>query len=224
MSFIKSQKRLGLFILKVLVLIVVAITAFNQLPELRYDLGPKQPITIKGLEDLAAGRFRKSTFVAVHGSPNFAKAFTYSRYGLTFTYFNIKPYDLNIVVRTYDRVTAEWTKLDRFLGRLRPFEKQPFSYHVRDIYQERMQVEIPEGAYFLALDDVPKPSGWQFSAVGFAALLWLVMFYLFFFHRGHGLKGRGSRGNSLGASDQHQKHPAGHSPQHNGADGEDDPK
>ena len=221
MTFLISPKRLGLLVLKVLVLIVVAITGLNQLPELRYDLGPKQPITINGLEDLAAGRFQQSTFVAVQGSPDFAKAFTYSRYGLTFTYFNIKPYGLNIVVRTYNQVTEEWTKLDRFLGRLRPFEKQPFSYHVRDIYRERMQVEISEDAYFLALDDVPEPSGWQFGAVGFAGLLWLVMFYLFFLHRGYGSKGRSNR---LSASDENQEHPPGNTPQDNGADSKHDPK
>lgn len=201
MALLKSPKRLGLFFLKVVVLAVVAVTALNQLPELRYDLGPKQPIPIKGPEELIAERFRQSTFVAVHGSPDFSKAFTYSRYGLSFTYFNIKPYGLNIVVRTYDRVTDEWTKLDRFLGRLRPFEKQPFSYHIRDIYRDRMGVEIPEGTYFLALDDVPKPSGWQFGAVGFAGLLWLVMFYLFFLHRGYGSKDRSARGDGLSASD-----------------------
>ena len=38
-------------------------------------------------------------------------------------------------------------------------------------------------AFFIALDDVPKVSGWQVGATIFASLLWIAMFFLFFFFK-----------------------------------------
>jgi hypothetical protein len=173
-------KRLGITLLKVFVLAFVGVLGLFQIPELRYDFGPRQPMEVANFEELAAGTFPRSTFVSIHGTPDFEHAFTYRRYGLPFTYFNVEPYGLRLVVRSYDKVTDEWKQLNRFLGRLRPFERQPFSYRIRQIYREKMKVEIPADAFFLALDDVPRPSGWQLGAVGFSAVLWLLMLYLFF--------------------------------------------
>jgi hypothetical protein len=177
------RRRFWLTVLKGFGLLFVGGMIWVQIPELRYDLGPKRPLAITGPEELSDGRFRRSTFVSIHGKPNFERAFVYRRYGLSYTYFNIEPYGTRLVVRTYDKVTDEWKELSRFLGKLCPFKDQPFSYRIREIYRERFQVDIPENAFFLALDDVPRPSGWQFGAVAFAGVLWLAMFYLFFLYR-----------------------------------------
>ena len=87
------------------------------------------------------------------------------------------------MVRTYEPVTDEWKDLNRFLGKLRPFNHQPFHYKIRDIYKEKFDIKVPDNAFFLGLDDVPKISGWQVGAVTFAFVLWLVMFYMFYFFK-----------------------------------------
>ena len=172
-----------LTVLKVLFLAFVGAMLLVQIPELRYDLGDHVPVDVYTPEELTFERFPKATFVTVHGSPNFEKGFVYRRYGLNYTYFNIKPFGMRIVARTHDEVTDEWKRLDRFLGKLRPFNAQPFHYRIRDIYREKFRAEVPEDAFFLALDDVPRLSGWQIGAAGFSCVLWLVMFYFFFFFR-----------------------------------------
>jgi hypothetical protein len=177
------RARFWLGVAKALFLAFVALLALVQLPELRYDLGPRTPVELSEPADLAPGRFPTATFVAVRGTPDFEHAFVYRRYGLDHTYFQLEGYGTRLVVRTYEKVTDEWHELDRFLGRLQPFVRQPFSYHVRDILRDRMGVEIPRDAYFLALDDVPRPSGWQVGAVVFSALLWCLLLYLFFLRR-----------------------------------------
>ena len=48
---------------------------------------------------------------------------------------------------------------------------------------EKFQVPVGEDAFFLALDDVPRLSGWQVGALIFASLLWIVMFYMFYFYK-----------------------------------------
>lgn len=169
---------------KLAVLGLVAFMALIQLPELRYDLSEKTPMVIASPAELGRQQITRPVFVAVHGRADFANAFTYQRYGLTFTYFTLKPYGLDIVARTHDRVTDEWTSLDRFLGKMRPFTEQPFSYRIEEIFQEKKGEQIPAGAYFLALDDVPELSGWQVGAVIFSMLLWGLLFYLFFLYRG----------------------------------------
>jgi hypothetical protein len=177
------RKRFWLTLLKIFGLAFVGGMIWVQLPELRYDLGPKRPREISNPEELSTERFPLATFVSIEGKPNFEKAFVYRRYGLSYTYFNVEPYGLRLVVRTYGKVTDEWRNLNRFLGKLRPFSRQPFSYRVRGIYRDKFQVEIPGDSFFLALDDVPRPSGWQFGAVAFAGVLWVVMLYLFFLYR-----------------------------------------
>jgi hypothetical protein len=169
-----------LTLLKVGALVFVGMMIAIQVPEIRYDLQPQKPVPVRKPEELTHERFPRATFVAVHGTPNFEKAFIYERYGLSYTYFNIEPYGLRLVVRTYEQVTDDWKQLDRFLGKLRPFEGQPFSYSIRHIYADRMEIEVPEDAFFLALDDVPELSGWQVGAAILATLIWLVMFYFFF--------------------------------------------
>ncbi|MEW6428491.1 MAG: hypothetical protein AB1568_10695 [Thermodesulfobacteriota bacterium] len=181
------MKRLKQFLLlagKIAVLSLVAHMAALQIPELAYDLSDRTPTEIASPEDLAGIIPGRPVFVAVHGRADFGDAFSYQRYGLTFTYFTLKPYGRRIVVRTHDRVTDEWTMLDRFLGKLRPFAAQPFSYRIEEIFRDRHGVRIPADAYFLALDDVPELSGWQVGAILFSTLLWGVLCYLFFFYRG----------------------------------------
>jgi hypothetical protein len=172
-----------LHILKIFCLVFVSGMILVQIPELLYDLGPAVPMKIADPGELSSKNPRKATFVAVTGKPDFEKAFVYNRYGLSYTYFNLKPYGLRLVVRTYERVTDEWRQLDRFIGKLRPFRRQPFHYRIRDIYKDKFQVLVPEDAFFLALDDVPRLNGWQVGAFVFACLLWAVMFYLFYFYR-----------------------------------------
>ena len=175
--------RFWLTLLKVLALLFVGSMVLIQIPELSYDFGPKQPVEINSSKELTRSRFSKTTFASIEGIPNFDRAFIYQRYGLSYTYFTIEPYGINLVARTYEKVTDEWKDLTRFVGKLRPFDRQPFSYRIRQIYKERFKEDVPEDAFFLALYDVPKVSGWQIGAVIFASLLWGVMFYLFFFFK-----------------------------------------
>jgi hypothetical protein len=175
------QKRLWIFVLKCVGLLFVGSMIVIQIPELRYDLGDIRPIEISNPDELQKVRFGRATFVSVRGKANFEKAFVYQRYGLNYTYFIIEPYGLYLVSRTYEKVTDEWENLNRFLGKLRPFDDQPFSYRIREIFYDQYGDSIPQGAYFLGLDDIPKPSGWQIGAISFASVLWGVMFYLFFF-------------------------------------------
>jgi len=175
------RKVFWLNLLKILALLFVGAMILMQIPELRYDLQEARPVFITGQDDMTQERFSSSTFVSISGTPDFEKAFIYQRYGLSYTYFTVKPYGMRLVVRTYNPVTAEWKDLNRFLGKLRPFNDQPFSYRIRQIFQDKYQTEVPEDAFFLGLEDIPKVSGWQIGAVIFAGTLWMVMFYMFFF-------------------------------------------
>ncbi|MFC1607303.1 hypothetical protein ACFL47_04965 [Candidatus Latescibacterota bacterium] len=174
-------KRLLLFFVKCAALLFVALMILVQIPELRYDFGASKPLTISSPEELNDAHIVRSTFSSVEGTPNFDLAFVYKRYGMSYTYFTLEPYGVKLILRTYDTVTDEWKNIDRFLGKLRPFDDQPFSYSIRKIFKDKNQIDIPENSYFLGLRDVPKPSGWQVGAIVFASILWLVMFYMFFF-------------------------------------------
>lgn len=177
------KKKFWLTVLKIFALLFVAFMFVVQIPELLYDFGPKEPVSIAGPDELDADRFRRATFVTLPGKPDFDHAFIYRRYGLDYTYFIIEPYGVRLVARTYEKVSDDWKIFEQFVGKLRPFNRQPFSYRIRQLYKERFQLDIPEKAFFLALYDVPKPSGWQIGALVFAALLWGVMFYFFFFFK-----------------------------------------
>lgn len=170
-------------ILRIAALLFVGGMIYVQIPELTYDFGSKVPKAISGQAELTPDNFPKTTFISLKGKSDFEKAFVYKRYGLSYTYFNIKPYGMHLVVRTYEPVTDEWENINMFLGKLRPFNRQPFHYKIKDIYKEKFETEVPENAFFLALDDVPKISGWQVGAIIFACLLWLVMFYMFYIYK-----------------------------------------
>ena len=176
--------RFWLLVLKIFALAFVSAMILVQVPEMRYGLSPKEPVVVSEPHELSFKRFPKATFVMVKGKADFGKAFVYRRYGLSYTYFNIEPYGMLLVVRTHLTVNEEWRDLDRFLGKLRPFRYQPFHYRIKDIYREKFDTPVPWNAFFLALDDVPRINGWQVGAVIFASLLWIAMFYMFFFFKG----------------------------------------
>jgi len=173
---------------KITVLLFVALMAWMQVPELLYDFGSKTPVEIGIPEDLDPSRLRGTIFAVVRGSPDFSNAFVYRRYGLDHRYFTVKPYGSRLVVRTYDEITDDWKGFTSFVGRLRPFDKQPFSRYVAEIMNSRFGVTVPDDAYFLALDDVPKPSGWQVGGLILAAVMWCFLFWLFFLWRGPRVK------------------------------------
>ena len=172
--------RAVLTFLKIFLLLLVAFMAWMQIPELFYDLGSKKPVEITSLADLTGSQIRGTVFASVRGTPDFTNAFVYQRYGLDHSYFTVEPYGMKMVVRTYDEITDEWRQIGRFVGRLRPFEKQPFSRYIAAIYQEKFGVTVPEDAWFLALDDVPRPSGWQIGGLVLSAILWVILFWAFF--------------------------------------------
>lgn len=179
----RTVGRVLLTCLKLVALAFVGWLLVLQIPELVYDFGPKTPVMIESPADLTPGRFRSATFVSIAATPNFDKAFIYRRYGLDLTYFTLDPYGTRIVVKTYDKVTDDWRQLTRFVGKLRAFRYQPFSYRIRSIFAEKQGVTLPDDALYLGLYDVPTPSGWQVGAVVFASILWVVMLYLFFLRR-----------------------------------------
>ena len=179
--------------LKIVALLFAGSMFSIQIPELRYDLGPKTPVIIDEsgeITEITPEAFPRSTFVSLGGQSDFTHGFVYKRYGLSYTYFNIKPYGMRIVVRTYQPVTDEWKKLNRFVGKLRPFNRQPFHYKIRKIYRDKFQIDVPAEAFFMALDDVPRISGWQIGATVFSGLMFLFIFYItFIYPRCSGKKG-----------------------------------
>ncbi len=170
--------------LKIGVMLLVVFMAWMQVPELFYDFGSRTPVEINDPALLAPSFVNGTVFASVRGTPDFTNAFVYRRYGLDLHYFTVEPYGMKLVVRTYDEITEEWKQLNRFLGRLRPFDQQPFSRYISAIYLDRFGVSVPPDAYFLALDDVPKPSGWQIGGLVLASVIWLVLLW-FFFLRGN---------------------------------------
>ena len=175
--------RILLTFLKVLLLLVVAFMAWMQIPELIYDFGSKTPLAITNPAQLSGSKISGTTFASVEGAPDFTNAFVYRRYGLDHHYFTVEPYGTRLVVRTYDEINEDWRQLTHFLGRLRPFDQQPFSGYIAAIYLERFGVSIPSDAWFLALDDVPDPSGWQIGGLILSGAIWSVLFWLFFLRK-----------------------------------------
>ena len=177
-----SLGRIFLTLLKVfLLLIVIAMIRF-QIPELRYDFGTKEPIHIQSVDELSMERFPRSTFAKIQGKANFTKAATFAKYGVRYTYFLLDEYGAKLVVRTSEAVSEEWAEIDFHVGRLRPFHRMPFSRSVRAGFRKNFDVGIPEGAFFLARDDAPRPSGWSIFGVSFAGILFCVLTYFFFIH------------------------------------------
>lgn len=178
-----SIKRVLLTVLKLFLILIVTMMIKFQVPELRYDLGAKEPVRIQSVDELSVERFPKQIFARVGGTGDFSKAAIFSKHGVTFTYFLLKEYDARLIVRTSEKVDEDWKKIDSHLGRLRPYHRMPFSRSVRAGFNNSLDVNIPEDAFFLARDDVPRLNGWNIGAVVFAAVLWCVLVYFFFIHR-----------------------------------------
>ena len=192
-SFFLFKKGFWITLLKIFLLVFVASMVAMQFPELRYDSGSKEPVQIQRPGDLSPDRLPPKVFASIEGRPDFSKAFIQQKYGLTYTYFAVQPYGLKLVVRTFDTVDEDWKQMDRLVGKLAPFDDQPFSYRISEIYETEFQETIPENAYFLGLYDVPKIDGFQLGAVIFASVMWIVMFLMFFVFK---LKIPGPRSNS----------------------------
>jgi hypothetical protein len=163
--------------------VVVTAMILFQIPELRYDLSSGEPVSVSSPNDLSPQRFPQSTFAAVQGTPNLDRAATLAMHGVPFTYFLLEDYGPKLVVRTSEQIDEDWTQIDRHLGRLRPYERMPFSRSIRAGFRRNFDVGIPADAMFLGRDDVPRLSGWSVGAVIFAGVLWCVLTYFFFIHR-----------------------------------------
>lgn len=169
---------LGIF----LVLVTTSMVYF-QIPELRYDFGPKEPVMIESPDQLAGALTGRQVFASVKGTINFNRAATFSKHGVRYTYFMLNEYDTALVVRTYETIDESWAEMDRHLGRLRKYRRMPFSRSVRAGFHKNFDVTIPEKAFFLGRDDVPKLSGWSIGATIFAVVLWCILVYFFFVRR-----------------------------------------
>ena len=179
---IVSLERIILTCVKLFLLLVVTAMVKFQIPELRYDFGTKKPMSIESLEELSGARRPRSLFASVRGKADFTKAATFSKYGVRYTYFLLTEYGDKLVVRTLEEVSEDWADIDFHVGRLRPFDRMPFSRSVRAGFRQHHDVSIPEDAFFLARDDTPRPNGWSIGAVIFASVLWCVLVYFFFIH------------------------------------------
>ena len=177
-----SPGRIFLTILKLFLLLVVIMMIRFQIPELRYDLGTKTPINIQSVDDLSIDRVSRSTFAKIKGKADFTKAATFPMHGVPFTYFLLEEYEAKLVVRTAEEMTEEWSEIDFHIGRLRPYHRMPFSRSVRAGFRKNFDIGIPEDAFVLARDDVPRLSGWSIFGVSFAGVLFCVLTYFFFIH------------------------------------------
>ncbi len=175
-------RRIFLIFLKVFLMLVVTAMFRFQIPELRYDFGPKEPVQITSPNDLSVDQFAQATFASVHGTPDLSKAATFAMHGVRYTYFLLEGYGPKLIVRTAEQVDEQWSQIQVHMGRLRPYRRMPFSRSVRAGFRKHFDLGIPEDAMFLARDDVPRLSGWSIGAVIFASVLWLILAYFFFLH------------------------------------------
>ena len=208
-----------LFFLKVFLLLVVTAMVRFQMPELRYDLGQKEPVHIKSADELSAERFPKATFVAIHGKADLTKAATFAKHGVQYTYLLLEEYGPKLMVRTAEPVNEDWAQIDVHMGRLRPYWRMAFDRSVRAGFKTHFDVDIADDAFFLGRDDVPRLSGWNLGAVIFAGTLWCILFYFFFVH-GRIVARRRLKGAALAeaASAHHAKpEPAGDEPGDDGS-------
>ena len=215
---LQTMKWVAITVAKTVSLLFVGWMISLQIPEISYDLGAKIPIVISGPEELIPERFTHSTFAAIKGQGDFAKAFVYKTHGLSYSYFTIKAFGHEkVVVRTSEPITDQWNEFDRFVGRLRPFRQQPFSYRIKAILKDSFQIDLPDEAYFLALYDKPELNGWQVGAALFASLMWVLMFYLFFIRHSQAANKGLSRTDNLDAAHQIEEHETGSAPKDNGS-------
>jgi hypothetical protein len=180
-------KRVPVNILKLALLAVPVLLAAVQVPELVYDLGSGEPVTISSPDDLAAAGTSGSAYAVVEGKADFTMAFVNKTHGLTYSYFLLKGYGPGLVVRSYDRPDDEspkWQAVDRWSGRLAPIGRMPFSHTVRGIFSRSFGAEVPADGRYLATGDVPGGAGWQIAATAYSALVFAGLAWLLFFRRG----------------------------------------
>jgi hypothetical protein len=178
-------RRIAVTVAKTAALVFVAGMALLQVPELTYDLGPKQPLAVRSPVDLeAAGA--GTVFADVAGTIDADHAFVHRTHGLAWSYFLLDEYGTRLVVRSPEPLAGreeEWSRVRRHLGRLKPYAGMPFRRSVAATFREQFGVEIPADAHFLARDDVPAAGGWQVGAAVLAATVWGVLVWLFFLRR-----------------------------------------
>lgn len=179
-------------VLKLFLMVVVTAMVLFQIPELRYDFGSKTPVQIASQEQLALLNINRSTFASIEGTVNFDRAATFAMHGVRYTYFQLNEYGSKLVVRTYEPIDENWAHIDTHVGRLKPYHQMPFSRSVRAGFRQHFDVTIPDDAYFLGRDDIPKFNGWSIGATIFAVVLWCVLVY-FFFIRKQGLRPFGEK-------------------------------
>lgn len=81
----------------------------------------------------------------------------------------------------YGPVNDDWKKLNRFIGKLKPYGKMPFSDSVARAFKEQYDIDIKTNAFILLYDDVPEPDGWQIGALVFSSVMFAVLVFVFFF-------------------------------------------
>lgn len=219
-----SVGRVFFTLLKLFLLLVVTMMVKFQIPELRYDFGSKEPVSVESVDELTLERFSQATFASVKGKADLTKAATFVKYGVNFTYFLLEGYGNKLVVRTSEPIGEDWAGIEFHVGRLRPYRGMPFSRNVRAGFRQYFDIGIPEDAFFLGRDDVPRPSGWSVGATIFAGVLWLVLAYVFFVHRLI-FAGRGGKTQALrnGSPAHHaQPEPSGDQPGKDGAGADED--
>jgi hypothetical protein len=216
--------RFFLTLLKLFLLIIVTGMIKFQIPELRYDFDSKEPVQINSVEDLSPELFSRSTFVSVKGKADFTRAATFAKHGVQFTYFFLEGYDTKLVVRTAEAVNEDWAEINFHMGRLRPYDRMPFSRSVRAGFRKLYDIGIDDDAMFLARDDAPKLSGWSIGATVLACVLWCVMVYFFFIHSRIGAKRAGASSVSgHGAPAHHaEPEPTGDQPGDNSSEADED--
>ena len=189
LKFLASGK-FWLTSIKVFLIAFVLFMVAIQIPELRYDALGKRPVIINSAADLVPELLGGSSYAKIAGTANFDSAFVYERYGLSYIYFTLDPYGIQIVARAYGTDSGEWDKVTLFEGKLRPFDSQPFSYVIRDIFADQNDGQPPApDAFYLGVGDVPAANAWQIGSMIFALLMLAAMVYFFFFfHRSSQLR------------------------------------
>ena len=177
-----------LTLIKVFLVAFVLFMVVIQIPELAYDTLGNRPVVIDSPSDLDPRLLEGSSYAKISGTANFEYAFVYERYGLSYTYFTLDPYGIQIIARAYGADTTEWESMTLFEGKLRPFESQPFSYVISGIFAEQTGSAPASDAYYLGVGDIPAANGWQIGSIIFAVLMLAAMIYFFFFFHREGQK------------------------------------
>lgn len=110
-----------------------------QIPELRYDLSGDAPLEIASPAELAALEGEQARFVAIGGKGDFRRGFQIQTHGVAMYFFTIHPYDMQVIVRSMEKPDEQWRRFDRFLGRLKPFRRQPFARRVEQAFGGGLQ-------------------------------------------------------------------------------------